>query len=257
MATESIEVTKSTPEPAAADAPTTSPTRVTLASLQQELASMLSPLDIPGDWSLRQRDDYERQRSELRGRIQTADMSVHTIRKRAPQLQDAAEWLTHLQSWRTLVVDELLAMPNRVYTPQDIGRRESLSLSLTCIDRGVQHIVGTGLSLETLRLGQLMKDSGYTECPPSPDRVWGCLPWNGSMPETEQRVRELMAEVTDAEARLDLALLDDEARAKRAAEERARYQELAGRPTRKTRGDGSQYDKYPDGRIVEVTPATS
>jgi hypothetical protein len=39
---------------------------------------------------------------------------------------------------------------------------------------------------------------------------------------------------------------------KRAKDEKARVAQLNAQPQRKTRGDGSRYLKYPDGRIVEV-----
>jgi len=48
-------------------------------------------------------------------------------------------------------------------------------------------------------------------------------------------------------------LLDDDERAKRDAESKARRAALDALPERKTRGDGTMYDRYPDGRRVEVT----
>jgi hypothetical protein len=65
----------------------------------------------------------------------------------------------------------------------------------------------------------------------------------------EDRIRKLLIKRRDdAQARLDEALLDDAEREQLAAQRAARN----AMPQRKTRGDGSQYDRYPDGRVVEV-----
>jgi hypothetical protein len=47
-------------------------------------------------------------------------------------------------------------------------------------------------------------------------------------------------------------LLDDAERERRAAERKSQIAAANAAPVRKTRADGSQYDRYPDGRRIEV-----
>jgi hypothetical protein len=108
--------------------------------------------------------------------------------------------------------------------------------------------------LETLRLGQLMREAGYVEGPKAKNQATGRLPWLRAMPEVERRLNALHQERANAQARLDESLLNDAERERLAAEDRARCDAFNAAPRRKTRGDGSQYDRYPDGRVVEVIP---
>jgi hypothetical protein len=80
------------------------------------------------------------------------------------------------------------------------------------------------------------------------ETTFAALPWFGPMPAVDDRIRKLTTRYDDAQARLDERLLDDAERERLAAERAARN----AMPQRKTRADGSQYDKYPDGRVVEV-----
>lgn len=79
------------------------------------------------------------------------------------------------------------------------------------------------------------------------------MPWFGSLPEVERRIQQLTTQRAEAQARLDEALLDDAERERLAAEDKARRAALNAAPQRKVRGDGSQFDRYPDGRMVEVS----
>ncbi len=112
----------------------------------------------------------------------------------------------------------------------------------------------TVYDLVTLRLGQLMREAGYEPAGADADRSFsGVMPWFGSLPEVERRIANLQKQRDDAQARLDEALLDDEMRIEREAEATARREAVNALPTRKVRGDGSMYDRFPDGRVVEVT----
>jgi hypothetical protein len=131
-----------------------------------------------------------------------------------------------------------------------MGRRQNLELSIRVIDRGLAVVGGTGYTLETLRLGQLMRDAGYVQVDTGGST--DALPWFGCTTEVEHRLKKLMAERDQAQAVLDEAMLDDAEREQLAAADKIRRDALNARPTRKVRGDGSSYDKWPDGRCVEV-----
>ena len=108
--------------------------------------------------------------------------------------------------------------------------------------------------LTTLKLGALMVADGYEIVGADPARYYGGgLPWFGSLPEVQRRLEDLDRRREEAQAALDEALLDDDVRAKRDAEAAANIAALNAQPQRKMRGDGTMYDKYPDGRRVEVT----
>ena len=99
-----------------------------------------------------------------------------------------------------------------------------------------------------------MIDAGYQISGPDPDHHYsGELPWNSSIKEVEHRLKDVERRRAIAQSALDDALMDDDARAQRDAEAKARRDAANGQPRRKTRGDGSVYDRYPDGRVVEIS----
>lgn len=170
-----------------------------------------------------------------------------------PDLAPEHEWLNNLTRWRAALCEELLALPVRIRSDHDLGRQRNLKLSIGAIDRGLDTVDGSGYRLETLRLGRLMREAGYVEAPPADGEMLGHLPWYGSTPEVEQRIQQINRTRAEAEARLAHALLDDAERERRAADDKARREAERAAPRRKTRADGSQYDRYPDGRVVEIT----
>ena len=198
----------------------------TLARLRHELAAMHDPIDVPGDWTPRQRDDYEGKRSLLRQRIVAVRDAAATLAEVAAQVEAVETWLHHLTTWRRPLADELLALQPNPRTDTDRGRQQNLMLSIRCIDHGTGVIKESGYALDTLRLGALMRESGYVAAPPAEGRVFGELPWFGSTAEVEFRLKQLAARRAEAEARLADGLLDDEARASRDAERKTRAARL-------------------------------
>ena len=140
---------------------------------------------------------------------------------------------------RKTLCDELSAMPSPIRNDRDLCEQRSLRLSLAVMDRGPGVINDTGCTLGALRLGELMSAAGIEA-------------WRGTVSESEERIERLKRQRADAQALLDNALLDDAARERLAAEDASRFDAANAMPQRKTRGDGSQYDRYPDGRVVEV-----
>lgn len=171
-----------------------------------------------------------------------------------PPLDPEQKWFDQLTAWRKTLCHELLALPPRIRDSHTLGVQRNLTLSIKTIDFGIDVVNGTGYDLTTLRLGELMRDAGFEPAGADRDRNYsGEMPWFGSLPDVERRIAALQKQRDDAQARLDEAMLDDAQRERLAAESKARRDALSAAPQRKTRGDGSQYDRYPDGRVVEVT----
>ncbi len=170
-----------------------------------------------------------------------------------PSIDPEQEWLAYLATWRQTLCDELIAIKSPIRDAHVIGVRRNLELSILTIDRGVHILTGTGYDLTNLRLGQLMIEAGYEVIGADPDRNYsGTLPWLGSIKEVERRMQEVERRRVVAQAALDDALLADDERMQREAEATARRDALNKLPTRKVRDDGSMYDRYSDGRVVEV-----
>lgn len=210
------------------------------------------------------RDALALRRTHAEQEVRVCNPQIGALTRRISAIQDATavlaglpslapeqEWLDHLTAWRQTLRDELSL---RIGDPQTPGLQQNLTLSISAIDVGLGAVDGTGYHLTTLRLGALMRDAGYEPVGANPNTHYsGEMPWFGSLPEVERRIASIRKQRVDAQAQLDEALLDDAARAKRDAELKARRDALKTAPQRKVRGDGSEYDRYPDGRVVEVT----
>jgi hypothetical protein len=219
-----------------------------VAQLERELAARKNPLDL----TLREADAYLAQTEMISARIYTLRSAPMTLAEVDHKIAADTEWFDFLNTTRRTLCDELLAFPARIRAGRDLGKQKNLKLSIITVDRG-RVSADDGQELETLRLGQLMREAGFLEGPKIENQVCGRLPWFGSLPEVERRLKGLQQQRTEAQARLTEALLDDAERAQLAAEEKVRRDTLNAAPQRKTRGDGSQYDRYPDGRVIEVT----
>jgi hypothetical protein len=227
-----------------------------LLDLQKHLSEMLDPLDIPRSWTDRQLNDYESKRARLAGRISVIQQQAPLLASLDAEIAQQAEWRAQISKWRDVVVHELRQL-GIVRTPEQQGLQQNLRYSLAVLDSGNGFLDETGYSLETLRLGALMRSDGFAEALPRNGERFGRLPWFGALRETELRINELTERRDTAKRRLDEALMSDAEREQKAKDDLARVAAENAKPQRKTRGDGSQYDKYPDGRIVEVQPTGS
>jgi hypothetical protein len=176
--------------------------------LKQKHAEMLDPLDIPGDWTPRRRDSYETTRCIIDGRLRDALAASTTLAQLAPKIAADTKWLADANTCRPTLCDELLAF-GHPRTDLERGRVRNLTLSIQMLDRGRRVADGTGWMLETSRLGELMRELGYTAAPPFDGAVVGLLPWFGSIPVVEQRLRDLTAQHDEAQARFDAALREE------------------------------------------------
>lgn len=163
-------------------------------------------------------------------------------------------WHSTLTTARAQLVDERMEIKSPIRDAAMRGLERNLALSIAAVDRGRRVFVDSGWELENSKLGELLRAAGYEQLHADPDRNYGgALPWYGSLTEVESRIANVAARRAAAKAQLDDVLISDEERAQQDANNEARVAALNALPTRKTRGDGSQYDRYPDGRRVEVT----
>ena len=181
---------------------------MTLEDMQSELASLLDPLDYPGDWTQRQRDTYETRRSWLRAKIQDASAAQAVLASVVPQMAALEEWRAFLVPTRATLCAEVMAL-GKPSSSREFGQRQNLLLSIQVIDRGVRVIEDSGYSLATLRLGALMRAAGFPQSAPVGNQMVGDMSfYYGSLPVVEERIKELTKLRDDAQYRLDAALRD-------------------------------------------------
>ncbi len=163
-----------------------------------------------------------------------------------PQLETAkTRHRDTMISARQVLCDELIESSRQRHPDAgELGRQENLKQSILAIDYGIsdRH------ALNTLRLGELLRGAGFQVGPTQQGATFGEMEWHGSLPEIHAHIRRLEMQLAEAEARIADALLDDAGRQQQQADIAARN----AQPQRKVRGDKSQYDRYPDGRVVEV-----
>jgi hypothetical protein len=178
---------------------------VTLDDMRIELGAMLDPQDIPFSWTPRQLEAYEMRRSWFRAKIQDATNAMQTLANVEPKIAADEKWRLDLNTWRPILARELVDLKG-----PDRGRAMNLTWSLQCIDRGIRVLEDSGWQLETTRLGELMRQSGYVQSAPEPgtNQILGKLGWFGSLPDVERRLQELAKERADAQVRLANALRD-------------------------------------------------
>lgn len=99
-----------------------------------------------------------------------------------------------------------------------MARADDLAFSIKLIDVGLGiGTLGPIITLAPTRLGELMAAAGYATSGPE---LRGPQGWRGSWKEVEQRLKTLAQRRTAAQAALDAAALDDDARANQEAESR-------------------------------------
>jgi hypothetical protein len=220
-----------------------------LADLARERAAL--DADVAEAVALEQARLVRQQESAIDGRISQIALARTKLANVEPKIGRDLAWRETLTVIRAQLSKELLALPPRIRDAKTLGEYRSRDISIRMID-GQKIEALDGWTLNTLRLGQLMKENGVEEGPKPPGGSYGELPWFGDLKTVEARLTRLRQERDDAQHRLDSAKQTDEDRAARLAEIKA----LNAKPQRKVRGDGSKYDKYPDGTIVELDETT-
>lgn len=226
---------------------------MTIEELEQRRAARKDPRDLPHTTTRAEVDTYVADTAALDRRILQAGNATATLAALG-SAEDDERWRDLLIAARDTLCGELLSLKSPIRDAHTLGVQANLTLSIRIIDFGLKVIKDSGYDLLTLKLGELMRAAGYAPQGADPDRNFsGTMPWFGSLPEVEKRIGALAARREQAQAALDDALMDDAERAERDAAAKARRDALNALPTRKTRGDGSQFDKFPDGRRVEVS----
>jgi hypothetical protein len=157
--------------------------------------------------------------------------------------------LQHLAEWRKTLCAELLQIKSPVRSREAIERSRDLTFSIRSIDFGFERAAPLGIVTLTGRLGELLRAAGYAT---DLGELYGPHGWRGSQKQVERRMAQLTARRAQLEALLADALLDDAARVKRDDARRAERARLDALPHRIVRGDGSMFDRYPNGREVDV-----
>jgi hypothetical protein len=158
--------------------------------------------------------DIDEQHRKLMELIQTRDtlaMRIQRIRSASTSLasiepKTASEivWRDQLTSWRNTLREELAAFPPEIRDDSIRRKRQNVTLSLACVEQGP--IAEQGWVLETLRLGDLMREAGYTEGVKIENQMYGQLPWFGALPIVEDRIQALEKRRDTAQAQLNAAL---------------------------------------------------
>jgi hypothetical protein len=171
---------------------------------------MTTTTDAPDVVLARLEDDFAtRPTDEVGQRIVDLRSALTLLENVEPKLAQLSKWRADQEAWRKALADELFELPSPIRTAQDRSRYRDLELSIRTLDAGLRVLDDTGVMLEDLRLGALMRASGLERNLPAPAGEMGLrLPWLGSIPEVERRIRELQERCGDAQARLDAALHD-------------------------------------------------
>lgn len=181
-----------------------------LAQLTQESAA----LGVSRARAEREAATYIAQMGALAQRISAIQVATTTLAG-LPPLAPEQEWLDHLTAWRKTLCAELLALPKRIRDRADMDRQQNLTFSIRLIDFGFG-IAPLGIeTLAHVRIGQLMQAAGYAV---AGEALRGPNGWRGSMPEVERRIKDGSKRRAEAQAQLDDAMMDDDARAKADAE---------------------------------------
>jgi hypothetical protein len=190
--------------------PETTDTRIEkrLAELTKLRAARKDDLDLPRTMTQREVNTYHAETALLDHRIAAIRTAVETLA--AIDLDADQQWLAHLEQWRKVLADELLALPPRIRDREQIARQNNLAFSIKLIDVGLGTAPLPVVTLEPLPLGPLMQAAGYEV---QGEALRGPRGWRGGMKEVERRIAAITKQRTAAQAALDAALLDDTARA--------------------------------------------
>lgn len=226
---------------------------LTVADLEQQRAAVPDDDQLPASATQADLRAVQTRRRDLDARIRQARTAMATLAELQPP--DPA-WIAFLESARAQLAAELLAPLPDAATARDRGRRANLSLSIRCCDFGPDVLTGTLYSLDTTALGQLMMAHGYQLMGADPAvNFGGVLPWHGGLVELEKRAKAIAARRQQAQASLDLALMDDAERAAKEARE-ARLRAIFNAMRVRHDKHGTGHEVVVDGVVVDEASLT-
>jgi hypothetical protein len=218
-----------------------------LAEMVAERQSRKDELDLPHTLTRREADLYIAETTTLDSRIIAARGAMATLLELEVKVAPDEKWFADLTEWRADFCQKLMAIKPGDRSRETQELQQGLRLSITNIDKGCITWPNGAAALGA-QLAEAIKYAGWV----APKDVPGPA-WYGCLPEVKERIAKMQKRIDAAQIVLDDALLIASERAKKDADSAARRDKLNATPMRKTRGNGSQYDKWPDGRTAEIT----
>ena len=175
-----------------------------LAELTKQRAERKDELDLPLAMTRRQANEYVAETAALDAKIHAIHTAVATLA--TLDIATDTKWRDFLITARATLIAELGTLPSPLRERSAQDKAADLSWSVKLIDFGLG-IAKLGIvSLASTRIGQLMAAAGYAVEGAS---LRGPNGWRGSLPEVEQRVKDLARQRASAAAALDAALRTD------------------------------------------------
>lgn len=198
------------------------------AELAQQRAAIPADDQLPATASQADVKNNQRRRATAGQLLQEFESAVAAYRA-LPSTTNDERWRDQLTFWRSKLCTEMALIKSPIRDARRKGLFDNLSYSITVIDRGLATLDrssgpfadrgGSGYDLTTLRLGELMRESGYVVVGADPTVNYvGKLPWHGSLPEVEDRLQRAEERRVRVEANLDAAVTLEADRVKLAAQ---------------------------------------
>jgi hypothetical protein len=168
-----------------------------------EWEAQLAGLGEQGDvaLTLNAQAEFVRKQSFLMGHIRSARIQSQNAAEAEAQIPPLESWRDHLRGWVSTLGTEASALA------ANDRRQMNYMRSIEVINRGLQVLRDSGHMLESLRLGQLMRESGFEQnVPPPAGEAMLRLPWLGSLPEVDRQLRDLTTRRDDARQALEALL---------------------------------------------------
>ena len=187
------------------------------AELMKQRADRQDELDLPRTLTMRQVRDYVAVTATIDQQIAAFNAAVAAYAA-LPSLDADIKWRDFLTPARQTIDGELLAMHPRIRNKTELEQQQRLMFSIRLIDHGwaANKLPAPIIDLSHSRLGELMAAAGYDVV--GLELLRGPNGFRGSLPETEQRIKELTKQRAEAQAALDMLLRTDEERATQDAE---------------------------------------
>jgi hypothetical protein len=200
----------------------TATTSTPLAAMEEQVAAALAKIEAKlsalgdaGDVALtaHAQEAWHGRRSFLWALRRVLQTEPPELRRVWPKIEADEVYLADLKRWRQTIAGELLEIRSPIRDAATKALSENLTLSIRVIDHGPSVLWKHGRMIRTLRVGELMRASGYRELPPEAHTNQACgeLEWYGSIGQVEERLKDLRRRRDDAQQQLDKALMKVEA----------------------------------------------
>ncbi len=168
-----------------------------LQMLSERIAELRDPLDLPGEWTQRERNKYVEKRqllidahAQLKDANHRFDMALAKLAGTTSEIRRMHKWKEFLLKSRETMCDELLTISDS-NDRSDAVRRGNLEVSIRTIDSGPTRLYANEpYTMKGLRIAELMDAAGYTPRPgyTKYDIYRGSYPWQGSLSQIEHEI---------------------------------------------------------------------